>query len=550
MSEVQETRQLAPYFAHMRDAWDTAVQNRYRMSKVDRFRPRLDIYPEGVAADHNVESEVDYFMMVERARHLDREDIIAGAVVDRLVNNVLQNGFNPTPLTGNDRIDRYIKVRWDDYANTETACDFQREHSFNQLARFTLRDTIVAGDMLVLPLASGQVQLIENHRLKTPANLTQAERDMTVFGVQLDGGRRRVAYYVTRDDVELGRFVPLADTVRVPAFNRFGQRMVLHVFHPKRSTETRGITKFAAIHSGCAMHDDVQFAKLVQQQSVSCWTMVRERQLGFELPPDYQEPIRQQSDPGAPGELRQIRNLNAGMMYTGLPGETLRAFASNVPNPTFFDHAKQIQQLVAINLGIPLVLLLLDASETNYSGWRGALEQAKIQFRQFQSWFAGEFHRPLYLWKLVQWSDPRSPLADPVLVRSRGARLNVFNHEWVYPTWDTTEPLKDSTDRLLRTSNNLSSLRRVHAEVGQHFQTEIQHLIDDRALAVELAINKAAELNKKYPDNEHPVTWMQLAGASLPEGLSLNLQADLTGEEEQPTPATQPRSTSRNGNRS
>lgn len=530
---------IALDFGNARMHYRNAVDDRYRMAKQDRFKSKIDIFPEGVSADHNIDSEVDYFLMVERARHIDREDVFAGAAVNRLVNNVLQGGFMLTPASESDLVNDYITARWKDFAESESECDYQREHSFAQLARFVLRDVIVAGDILALPLSTGQIQTVENHRLKTPLAVPDDKGSMTVFGVELDGGRRRVAYWLTEDDIELTRFVSHDASRRVPAYDRFGNRQVLHIVHPKRVTETRGITKFAPVHSSCAMHDDIHFAKLVQQQSVSCWTMVRERMPGFEYPSGVQEGFRTEVDPGIPGQTRQMRDLSAGMMYTGYPGETLKSFASNVPNPTYFDHARQIQQLIAINLELPLVLVLLDASETNYSGWRGALEQAKIAFRQFQSWFAGEFHGPLFRWKMRQWSDPRSPLRDPFLVTARQRGFNVFAHEWVYPTWDTTEPLKDSTDRLLRTSNNLASLRRVHAEVGQNYADEIEDIIADRAMAIELAIQKADELNARYPNNPHPVTWMQCAGSAMPDGFNLNLQADLTPGEPAPTTTTQ-----------
>ncbi len=58
-------------------------------------------------------------------------------------------------------------------------------------------------------------------------------------------------------------------------------------------------------------------------------------------------------------------------------------------------------------------------------------------------------------------------------------------------------------------------------------------------MAIELAIQKADELNARYPNNPHPVTWMQCAGSAMPDGFNLNLQADLTPGEPAPTTTTQ-----------
>src|SRR5690606_1028361 len=97
-----------------------------------------------------------------------------------------------------------------------------------------------------------------------------------------------------------------------------------------------------------------------------------------------------------------------GIEYTGAPGEKLTGFSPNIPNAEFFEHARLILTFVAINLDMPLQMLLLDATATNFSGWRGAFDQAKIGFRQIQSWLLKRFYAPVYEWKLRQWiaEDP------------------------------------------------------------------------------------------------------------------------------------------------
>jgi hypothetical protein len=285
------------------------------------------------------------------------------------------------------------------------------------------------------------------------------------------------------------------------------------------------------------MHDDIQFAKLVQQQVVSVIGMLRQRPLGFELPEDVQEYTHTRTDPGGSGQIQPLKEISAGIMYTGWPGETITPFTANVPNPTFFDHAKQIQQLIAVNLNVPLIMLLLDGSETNFSGWRGALEQAKVAYRKFQRWFSEEFHSEIYRWKLRQWSTP-GPLADPFLVAAAG-RVNLMSHSWIYPTWVSIQPLEDAKDRQQRQSNNQASYRRVCNEQGIDWAAEAVDIIADRSLLIDLAIAKASELNAKYPENELPVNWMHLAGVSMPERSQLSLQADLSSTEEpEPTEST------------
>ena len=105
-----------------------------------------------------------------------------------------------------------------------------------------------------------------------------------------------------------------------------------------------------------------------------------------------------------------------------------------------------ILTLIGINLGLPLVMVLMDASETNFSGWRGAVDQARLGFRQNQKRLINRFHKPVYLWKVRQW------MAEDAALRRAAARsdVNIFAHRWNPPTWPYIQPLQDATADLLR----------------------------------------------------------------------------------------------------
>ena len=55
-------------------------------------------------------------------------------------------------------------------------------------------------------------------------------------------------------------------------------------------------------------------------------------------------------------------------------------------------------------------LLFRLQAETNYSGFRDAIDQARQRWREVQSWMMGSFHRPVYQWKVRQWAVTDSTL--------------------------------------------------------------------------------------------------------------------------------------------
>lgn len=528
---------IAGSFASALDVWKARVRGvpvaEYRAAKVTRWTPINDGNTNGASADSHYRSEWDYFRLVESALEFDRDDIVAGAAVNRFCANVLQGGFTYDPHTGSEVADEILKARVRMFCESPAECDLAGEHNLHQLAMMALRGVVVPGDILALMTNAGSVQLIENHRLRTPRDLAVNDRDYVIHGVRLDGNRKRLGYYITKDDIALNKFPRFDDTRYVPARNEFGARQVLHIYHPKRVTQTRGVTKFANIADAVRMHDDIQFAKLVQQQSVSVWAWFRQRDLGFELPEGVRESVHYEADPARPGEVRPIRNVSAGMELIGYPGEKLHGFSPNVPSPTFFDHATSIQQLIAINLDVPLIIVLLDATQTNFSGWRGAMEQAKIQFRAFQRWMSMEFHRPIIEWKLGQWSDPNSPFADPAIVALRRAGIDVFAHEWIYPSWPYVQPMEEASADLLEMRNSLTSPRRIQMKRGADWETVTDEMIADRALLIRKAKQAAIEINQEY-DDERPVTWEQLAFMPTPDGVQYSISEQPHAEQETP----------------
>jgi len=125
--------------------------------------------------------------------------------------------------------------------------------------------------------------------------------------------------------------------------------------------------------------------KLVQQQVVSCFAIFRERSIDN----DSEEDVATgelSTEQLADGTSRTLEGIAPGMELTGRPGEKLQGFSPNVPNAEFFQHVRLILTLVGVNLGLPLCIVMLDGSETNFSGWRGALDQAKMGFRHNQRW--------------------------------------------------------------------------------------------------------------------------------------------------------------------
>lgn len=521
-----ELETIAQHMEQLRSDYDAVKSSQFR-------RRRTGISPNGSGADYHYRRESDYLKLLEYSRDLDRNDPIVGSITDRAVTATLftgDTGFIVDPKTGDETIDADLKAMWNEWAEDADKSDAASEHDFDDLTRFAFRSELVDGDAIGLLLEQGSIQFTEGHRIRTPTN----SKKNIVSGVLLDNLRKRLGYYVTKDDIDPMTAVRrVSDTEFIKTRDDDGWRQVCHVFNSKRYTGTRGITAYVPIFDLAGMHGDIEFAKLIQQQIVSCFAIFRQQQFD---PNAIYAPKKATGETkevplGTSGQKKIVQGVSPGMEVVGNPGEELKGFSPNVPNPEFFDHVKLILTFIGINLGMPLVQVLMDASETNFSGFRGAIEQAKLGFRRNQKHLIKRWHRPIYWWKLRQW------MAEDPILRSAESRLKLafYAHQWTTPRWPYIEPLKDAQADLLRLRNGLTSERRVAHERGEDYDVLYPEVIEDREKKIRLAKQRAIAINTEFDDGD-PVGWRELACLPNADGMTLSFAVGDSSNDSSNTP--------------
>lgn len=494
------------------------LRSDFDAAKDSRFQARLrGVMPLGSGADYHYRYERHLMYMIERARSFDRNNMVVGQGVTRLVNNVVQGGITLDANTGSGEADQIIAEKWEALTSSPERCDATGELDFHGKELLTLRAAIVDGDMVHLPLTDATLESVEAHRLRTP----QRTQRNVVHGVLLDQRRRPLEYWLTKEDVDPLRSVQLVRDIRpYPARDKYGYRQVFHVRIPKRVSQTRGVSALAPITFPAGAHDDLQFAKLVQAQATSSWAVIHQFE-SDDLPGPAGQKGEQTVETQADGTQRTVEGLGPGMEYFGQPGEKLMGFSPNVPNPEFFEHALMVLTFIAINLDLPVQVLLLDPRQTNFSGWRGAWEQTKVGLRQLQRWLTAQFHRPYYLWQLRRWlladerlaravlkapSRPNDFLAAGMPLDAQREGVDVAKHKWNAPVWPYIEPNKDMQADVGRVNNLLAPRSAVAAERGRSDYDElVRRCIGDNGALLEAAAVKAAELNKEHGTSFHPV---------------------------------------------
>jgi len=503
----------------------------YDIGGTGRYYPTpKGVQAQGSGADYHYANETQFFRAIERARHFDRNNMVVGQGVNRLAANLVQDGFTLNVGTKDKGADQALKDRWYEWSEDPEACDYEGEKTFYQMEVLAARTVPVDGDIFCLPLEQGSLQWMEAHRCRRPASM---RRNTCLHGVNLDSDTaRRKSYFFTREDVDpLGRVKTLKDVIEVQARGDDGEKQVLHVYWPQRFSQRRGVTAFAPVGLPIQYHDDIQFANLVATQVQSCFAILEQQLAGMNVPPPARTGNEAQTGARTTealedGTTRTQEGMAPGMRVRAKEGWGLTGFAPTIPGPRYIEHSLMILTIIAINLDLPVHVLLLDPSRTNFSGWRGAIEQARIRFRVMQRLLINQFYSPVYRWKVRQWMTEDRGLQS-VFEKHGNA---IFGHTWNPPTWQYIEPLKDIQANTLEAASSGTSRRRQAARRGDDWDELVPEIAEDNGKLIEAAYLKADALNKQYP--ELKLTWRDVISLPMPDGVTVQISP----ETEKPAP--------------
>jgi lambda family phage portal protein len=488
----------------------------YDMSRTSRFvRRRTGVNPQGSGPDYHYRNETQYYADIEQARDMDRNDSLVGTLADRRVDNIVQQGFTLDPKTGDKKLDLDLWQRWEDFSNDPDQCDIAGEMTVKEMERSLCRSESIDGDAIVLGTEDGSLQVLESHLIRTKSTTTGV-----FLGVEADQYGKRLRYHLV-EEVDIYGQTRQRDPIDVR--NSAGVRQLFHLYNPRRVNQTRGITQLAPIFGLSGMLEDINFAKLVQQQMVSMWAILHEyAPNGNDSSPPItdggSDGMDQRTESTATG-TRTVAGYSPGMEYFAEAGETLKGFSPNIPNSEYFQQVRLIMQILGVNFGLPLCLVLMDGSETNFSGWRGAVDEARKGFVADQLNLVRRFNKPAYIWKVNQWLAN-----DPALRKvSQKSGINVLGHNWHPPTWTYIEPVADALGDAEQLKNALTSPRRLHAARGKDWEEVSEEIVSDNAFAIDMAAKRAAEFNANNPTSPQ-LTWRDLIPLPMPAGVTVAMQ--------------------------
>lgn len=433
---------------------------------------------KGGSADDHI-NERRLHALRESARNLDRNNPIASAILDRATEAVISKGVDIQITSGNkrwdDRAEKLFKQWWD------TEADARGLLSGFEIEKLAFRSKHVDGDILFIKTGEGKLQAIEGDRVYSPI---KTETKNIVNGVELDEIGKPIAFYVA-DRPEHSK--SLKGKIK---FKRIKAEDCFFLSNVKRFGQTRGITSFA---TNMQLFDDIdayiETCVVGSKVSVSHVLFIQ-RENGIPDSLETQQIIDEN------GVMYEEKEVNPGSILYGKPGEKASMIGSNQTMVQFSPFVTQLLRLAGLPFGLPLEMVGLDFSKTNYSSARASLLVAHRSFRSQHKEFMNRLMIPIIKWKLLEW------IKAGLLEERKDYKISATP-----PKSLSLDPLKESNAEQIRVKNSFTTLKEICASQNQDYQ----EILNQRAKEIIEAGRQAEKISKATGED---FNWRELMGAT------------------------------------
>lgn len=396
--------------------------------------------------------------MASTRQKVEESPIVSG-ILSTLSTNIVGCGFGLKMTTDNGDYNKEVQRRWDLVKNK---LDIRGVRDWGELQEMWYSRRAVDGDVGIIQVRGGlNKDGTFNSRLQTvEADRIRRKVDGSDTGIEQDRFGKAKRYFVGS---------PLRGLTIGAKDNKEGRpidaKFFIHYAHwpQHRSERQRGISMF--LQNLNAIEDFEQIMEGILQK------VKNESFLGVKWtinPTDGGDfggeamKVKEAED----GIKRRHMNLLAGTNVQLGEGEDVAIIEGKNPKSEFMQFMRLIIRFMGTNMNLPLEMILMDFSDTNFSGGRGLMELAKKRFKVEQKGMKLISSR-IFVWWLSREINLNGLTVPVDVIDTR------LNHKWGTPGWPYLDPLKEIQAAGIQLDRGLTTHQRILSEIGDDDFDEI-----------------------------------------------------------------------------
>ncbi len=448
---------------------------------------RVDGLPVGRVQIGRSAESVDRDRLINVSRAMFRNNSIYRGIINHMVNYIVGRGISLQPQSDDNDWNRAATKQWAKFWRRPEVRDMW---SGKRLIEHVCRELLITGEIWLLYTDLKKVQMLQSEQI-------------VPFLSNYDAGVRTNRY----GKPTVYNVAPISDTGQIARYEAkpVPAASMIAAYMAEDPSSLRGMPPGQSSFEMLYRLEDICDSEAQAWHVLSQIALTINREGG----PDaaYGEAGAQGADAGSgvDGSDFQITEFDKGMVFQGGIGDIIHGIDRNIPGKDFPESVRMFLRLIGLPFGIPLEIVLLDWTQSNYSQSRAVLEQAHETFEDFQTLIADAILAPLYRRKLSEW------LADGTLPAANSSP----DHTWIMPPFPWIDPEKEGKAQAQLIELGLDSYNAALQRRGESADAIMRQNVSDVIDAITAAKQVEDGTGVKVP-------WQYFAGRNLPTGAILS----------------------------
>jgi lambda family phage portal protein len=374
-------------------------------------------YAPNGSADRDISMDLD--VLRRRSRQLFQNNTFSRAMISSFTTNVVGTGIKVRPtlkqweilgLTQEEaeKWNRKAQDLFELWAGSKK-CDAERKNDFAQLQDLALKTALLGGDCFALGCYNKNldpfglnIKLLEGERCQNP--LGALDSDALTEGVEVDkNGAPRAYHFTTKPVWSIDEYTDYIDTIRVPAFDSFGNPNVVHIFTSDRTDQRRGVPMLAPVILQLKQQERYQDAELMAAVISACFTAVLENNVPEEAEDLYgnvpeSERVEKTDDKYTVDPWQGTRpalEMKPGAVWSLAQGQKISSLNPQRPNVNYQPFVESIFAEAAAACGVSFEVVLRKFN-SSYNSVRAAILESRKTYERMRHDFVSDFCQPIY----------------------------------------------------------------------------------------------------------------------------------------------------------
>lgn len=374
-------------------------------------------YAPNGSADRDISMDLD--VLRRRSRQLFQNNTFSRAMISSFTTNVVGTGIKARPTLKQweilglaqeeaEKWNRKAQDLFELWAGSKK-CDAERKNDFAQLQDLALKTALLGGDCFALGCYNKNldpfglnIKLLEGERCQNP--LGALDSDALTEGVEVDkNGAPRAYHFTTKPVWSIDEYTDYIDTIRVPAFDSFGNPNVVHIFTSDRTDQRRGVPMLAPVILQLKQQERYQDAELMAAVISACFTAVLENNVPEEAEDLYgnvpeSERVEKTDDKYTVDPWQGSRpalEMKPGAVWSLAQGQKISSLNPQRPNVNYQPFVESIFAEAAAACGVSFEVVLRKFN-SSYNSVRAAILESRKTYERMRHDFVSDFCQPIY----------------------------------------------------------------------------------------------------------------------------------------------------------